>query len=134
MNLLKDDPIKLFFKFLIPAVLSAMVIALYSIVDTIVIGQKVGPDGTAACAVLLPIFSLAHFVDLICGIGGSVLMSKSRGEGNKEKANAYYASSFVLVLAVILIMWILLLIFQKDVYLMQGVEDTIFNYAYEYGR
>lgn len=134
MNLLKDDPIKIFFKFLIPAVLSAIAIATYSLVDTIVIGQKVGPDGTAACAVLLPIFSLAHFVDLICGIGGSVLMSKSRGEGNKEKANAYYASSFLLVITITLIMWILLLIFQKDVYLMQGVEDTIFNYAYEYGR
>lgn len=51
MNLLKDNPNKVFFKFLIPAVSSAIAVAIYSFVDTIVIGQDMGPDGTAACAV-----------------------------------------------------------------------------------
>lgn len=53
MNLLNDNPKKLFFKFLVPAVSSAVAVAIYSFVDTIVIGQDIGPNGTAACAVLI---------------------------------------------------------------------------------
>lgn len=44
MNLLKDDLNKLFFKFLIPAISSAVAVAGYSLVDTIAIGQGVGAD------------------------------------------------------------------------------------------
>lgn len=62
MNLLKDDVKKLFLKFLIPAISSAIAVAAYSLVDTIAIGQGVGADGTVACAVVLPIFSIANFI------------------------------------------------------------------------
>lgn len=48
MNLLKDNPIKIFYRYLFPAVSAAVAIAIYSFVDTIVIGQDVGPNGTAA--------------------------------------------------------------------------------------
>ncbi len=58
MNLIKDDIKKLFYKFLIPTISSSLAIAVYSLVDTIAIGQGAGPDGTAACAIVLPIFAL----------------------------------------------------------------------------
>ena len=95
MDLLKDNPPKLFWKFLIPAVSSAIAVAAYSFVDTIVIGHGVGPEGTAACAIVLPIFTIGHFVALLCGIGGSVLMSRARGAGNKEKGDAYFTASLL---------------------------------------
>ena len=59
MDILRDDVKQLFIKFLVPAIGSALVVTAYSFVDTIAIGQGVGPDGTAACAVILPIFCLA---------------------------------------------------------------------------
>ena len=90
MDLLNDHPHKLFWKFLIPAVSSAIAVAAYSFVDTIAIGHGVGPEGTAACAIVLPIFTIGHFIALLCGIGGSVLMSRARGAGNKEKGDAYF--------------------------------------------
>ena len=50
MNLLKDDIRRLFYYFLVPAISSAIAVATYSLIDTIAIGQGVGPDGTAACS------------------------------------------------------------------------------------
>ena len=112
MNLLNDNPKKLFFKFLVPAVSSAVAVAIYSFVDTIVIGQDVGPNGTAACAVLMPPFTMATFIALLFGVGGSVLMSKSRGEGNHEKGDAYFTASLSFVGIITVILWIAGIIFQ----------------------
>ncbi len=133
MELLKDDPRKLFFKFLIPAISSAIAVAAYSFVDTIVIGQGVGPDGTAACAIVLPIFSIAHFVSLLCGIGGSVLMSKARGSGNNEKGDAYFTASILFACLITAVVWILGMIFQEPFYRLCGADDGLLPYAIEYG-
>ena len=79
MNLLLDNPKSLFIKYLVPSVGSALVVTIYSFVDTIAIGQGVGANGTAALAVVTPIFSIPIFLAILCGIGGSVLMGVARG-------------------------------------------------------
>ena len=52
MNLLKDKIETLYQKFLWPSLFAAMVTTIYSFVDTIAIGQGVGPDGAAAAAII----------------------------------------------------------------------------------
>ena len=134
MDLLKDNPHKLFWKFLIPAVSSAIAVAAYSFVDTIVIGHGVGPEGTAACAIVLPIFTIGHFIALLCGIGGSVLMSRARGAGNQEKGDAYFTASLLYALIVTGTVWVLGVLFQKPLYRLFGADDSLLPYAYEYGK
>lgn len=134
MNLLTDNPKKVFFRFLVPAVSSAVAVAIYSFVDTIVIGQDMGPNGTAACAVLLPVFTLASFIALLFGVGGAVLMSKARGEGNREKGDAYYTASLVAAGIITLVLWIAGMLFQKPLYRLCGADDVLLPYVYEYGR
>lgn len=134
MDLLKDNPRNLFWKFLIPAVSSAIAVAAYSFVDTIAIGHGVGPEGTAACAIVLPIFTIGHFIALLCGIGGSVLMSRARGAGNTEKGDAYFTASLLYVLSVTAVIWILGVLYQKPLYRMFGADETLLPYAYEYGK
>lgn len=134
MNLLKDNVNKLFYKFLVPAVSSAVAVAIYSFVDTIVIGQDMGPNGTAACAVLLPVFTSASFISLLCGVGGSVLMSKSRGEGNTQKGDAYFTASLLYVGIITAVVWIAGIIFQKPLYRLCGADDVLLPYVYEYGK
>ena len=133
MNLIKDDVRKLFYRFLIPAVSSAVAVAIYSLVDTIAIGQGVGPEGTAACALLLPVFSIASFIALLCGIGGSVLMSRARGEGNEEKGNAYFTVATVLVSVLTLVVWLFGNIFCEPFYRLCGADDILLPYTEEYG-
>lgn len=133
MNLLKDDVKKLFLKFLIPAISSVIAVAAYSLVDTIAIGQGVGADGTAACAVVLPIFSIANFIALLCGIGGCVLRSQAKGEGNEEKGNAYFTSAVCLVAVITLVVWGIGNLIQNDFYRLCGADEVLMPYAKEYG-
>jgi len=134
MDLIKDDVRKLYYNFLVPAVSGAVAVAAYSIVDTIAIGQGVGVNGTAACALVTPIFSIANFIALICGVGGSVLMSRSRGGGNSEKGNAYFTASIVVVSVLTIAAWISCVLFQEQFYRLFGADDVLMPYAKEYGE
>lgn len=133
MDILKDDLHRLFLRYLIPSIGGAVVTTLYSFVDTIAIGQGVGPNGTAACAIFLGVFCIADFFALLCGIGGSVLMSKARGAGSTEKGNAYYTASVIYLLFVTVPVWAAVIIFQEPLYRMFGANEVLMPYALEYG-
>ena len=92
MDILKDDIKKLFGHYLIASVGSALVVSVYSFVDTIAVGQSVGPMGAAAIAAINPIFALMVFLAVLCGVGGAVPMSVARGEGREEKAHAMFTA------------------------------------------
>ena len=57
----------------------------YGLVDMIMIGQYHGPDGSAAMAVISPVWNIVYSFGLLTGIGGSVLYAVARGaDGNKN--------------------------------------------------
>ena len=56
-------------------------IAFYNIVDMAMVGQYQGPDGTAALAVVAPIWNIIYSLGLLMGIGGSVIFSTSGQTG-----------------------------------------------------
>ena len=45
------------------------------------VGQYRGPDGTAALAVVAPVWNVIYSLGLLMGIGGSVLFSSQQGGG-----------------------------------------------------
>ena len=64
MDLLRDSVGRLYLKFLLPSLFSALVTTIYSFVDTIAIGQGVGTDGAAACAIIYPILGVASLFEM----------------------------------------------------------------------
>lgn len=134
MNLLQDNTRKLFIKYLIPSISGALAVTLYSLADTIAIGQSAGPNGSAACAVLVPITALATFIGIFCGIGGSVLMSRAKGENNESKRNAYFTTSLVLITLITIAVWIPAVSFRVPLYRFLGTSDVLMPYVADYGN
>lgn len=58
MDLLRDNLKKLYFKFLIPSLGSAMVMSIYTLTDAIVIGKGVGTDALAALSITTPLLCI----------------------------------------------------------------------------
>lgn len=56
MDFLNDRIKPIYFKYLSAAFGSAMITSIYSIVDMAIVGQYQGPDGTAALAVVAPVW------------------------------------------------------------------------------
>ena len=63
MDFLTGKLKSLYFKYLAAAFGSALVTSIYSIVDMAIVGQYQGPDGTAALAVVAPIWNIIFSLD-----------------------------------------------------------------------
>ena len=60
MDFLNGKVRPIYLKYLSAAFGSALITSIYSIVDMAVVGQYQGPDGTAALAVVAPIWNISR--------------------------------------------------------------------------
>lgn len=123
MDYLTSSTKALYRKYLIASLGSALVITIYSFVDTIAVGQSEGPAGTAAMAVITPIFGILAFFGILFGIGGSVLMNNAKGAGNEEKGNAYFTTALILVVGFTVVTWVLFARFSKPILFFFGATQ-----------
>lgn len=121
-------------KLLIPSMTGAIIMSIYSFIDTIAVGQSEGVFGAGAMAVIAPVYGVMVFMSILCGIGGSVMMSVARGEGNDEKGNACFTAAVILMSLITLISWVLLLVFKVPVLRFFGANDDVLPKALEYGN
>lgn len=134
VDLLKEDPKKLFFRYLVPSISATLVTSIYVLADTIMIGQGIGADGIAALNYILPIFNLFFGTGLLLGVGGAVLMSVANGSGNKELGNTYFTSSVIWAAIIGLIYMVLGSVFLKPIGYMLGSDASNIHLFTSYGR
>lgn len=109
-----EKPIKqLYFKYLLAVFGSALVGAVYTLVDMAVIGQYAGPTGTAAITLVLPVWSFICSLGILTGIGGSVLYSNAKGESGEAKANGMFTAAVLATAVLALVIWMLMLFFDE---------------------
>lgn len=134
MDLLKDDVRKLYRGYLFPALSGAVVTSVYSLVDAVAVGQSEGPLGAAAMAVINPFWGFIMFIGMIFGLGGSIMMSNLRGQGEERKANNYFTVSAGMLCAAIAVIWVLLALNMSAVFYFLGASDTTIDKVLEYGN
>ena len=134
MDFITDDIKQLYRKFLTASMASAMVMSIYSFVDTIAVGQSEGPAGAAAMAVITPLYGVLIFLGILCGVGGSVLYGNARGEGKEEKANALFTAATGLMLFLILLVWIIFALFHQQIFTFFGADAELMPKVMEYAR
>lgn len=83
----KDDFVpRMFYKMLIPSVMSSLGFALSDMADALVVGRRMGETGLAAISLCLPIYMLMNVLMNAFGIGGSIRFSGLLGIGDKKGA------------------------------------------------
>lgn len=134
MDLLKDDVRKLYRGYLFPALSGAVVTSVYSLVDAVAVGQSEGPLGAAAMAVINPFWGFIMFIGMTFGLGGSIMMSSLRGQGEERKANQYLTVSAGMLCAAIAGIWALLALNKTAVFRFLGASDATIEKVLEYGN
>ncbi|MBU5477876.1 MATE family efflux transporter [Eubacterium sp. MSJ-13] len=132
MDLLKDNLKKLYFRFLIPSLGSAMVMSIYTLTDAIVIGKGVGSDALAALSITTPLLCILMATGILFGVGGSVQMSVHRGTGNQKKANRFFTLSFITLAVIALALWFIYGFGISTLLRLMGANDTLYPYAMAY--
>lgn len=134
LNLLKDKESKVFFHYLIPAVCSTLVTSVYLLVDTLIIGQGVGALGISALNIFMPFFLLFNGIGLLFGIGSGILISAEDGMGNKKKANQYFATGFVSILSIAIILGLIWNHYLEPLCVILGANSDTIDLVLEYGK
>lgn len=135
MDFLTGSIKKLYFKYLSAAFGSAMITSIYSIVDMAMVGQYQGPEGTAALAVVAPVWNIIYSLGLLMGIGGSVIFSTKRGsKRNDGSENQYFTAALIGSVVLSVLTWAGILLFERPILSFFGANESLLELAQRYMR
>ena len=123
---------KLLRQYAVPAIIAMTASSLYNMVDSIFIGQGVGPLAISGLALTFPLMNLAAAFGSLVGVGASTLISVKLGQRDYDTAQRVLGNVVVLNLLLgslfMLIVWPML----TDVLYFFGGSDATVGYAREY--
>lgn len=129
-----DAIFPLLLKMGIPAAVGMIVNALYNIVDTIFVGQGVGPLAIAALSVVFPVQMIVSALAQAIGVGAASLVSRRLGERKAGDAAAVAGTAYAAVFAATAIQVALLLAFTEPILRFFGASADTMPYALAYTR
>ncbi len=134
MDLLRGNIKSLYFKYLSAAFGSALISCIYGVVDMAMVGQYHGPNGTAALAVVAPVWNIIYSLGLLMGIGGSVIFSTKRGSNVVRDGSEmqYFTSSVIGSVLLAMLSWAGILCFEQPVLTFFGADETLLVMAETY--
>lgn len=132
MNLLLDPIRKIYFRYLIPALGSALVMSIYIMTDAIVIGKGVGADGLSALSIATPPIAVLMCFGLLFGVGGSVHWNVQTGLKNDKKASRFFTIALLSLTIVTLVLWACYSLFMPAIATFMGANDTLLPYVMDY--
>ena len=136
MDLLRDDVRKTYRRYLAAAFGSSFISTIYSFVDMIVVGQYQGPSGTAALALISPVWNIIFSLGMLFGIGGSVHFGMLRGEKDNVPGteNRYFTSALYVTGTLSALIMTVLLCFDGAIFRALGAEGELLTLALDYFR
>lgn len=121
-------------KFTIPTIAMMIFTSIYGVVDGIFVSNFVGNNAFAAVNLIMPVLMVVASVGFMIGTGGSALVSKTIGEGEKEKANQYFSMLIYVVIIAGIMLSAIGFIFIRPIAVALGAEGEILNNCIIYGR
>lgn len=119
-------------KFAVPAIASALVGAMYNIVDQIFIGWSVGILGNAATNVAFPLTTICTAAALLIGIGSASNFSLEMGRKNPARAANVVGNGVALMLLSGVVIGILARLFLQPMLGVFGATAEVMPYALTY--
>ena len=123
---------KVYTKFAIPAVLTSILMISTFLVDGILIGQFIGPEGLASFNLVFPMFSFLAAIGITIATGGSALIGKYLGENKIKDANQIFNLSLTLTVIFGVILSIVTLVLADEITQFLGATEILFDATKEY--
>ena len=121
-------------KFVAPSIIMMVFLSVYSVVDGLFVSNFVGSDAVAAINYIFPVFMVFGSIGFMLGTGGSALVSKTLGEGDKEKANEYFSMLVYVTAGIGVVIAVAGQFAVPEIAKLFGAEGEIYDYCVLYGR
>lgn len=121
-------------KFTIPTMITLIFTSIYNVVDSLFISNYVGKDAFAAVNFMFPFLMCLGSVGFMFGTGGSALISKTMGEGEKDKPNQIFSLIVYISFIIGVLLMVLGFLFIRPVASFLGATEALLKDSLEYGR
>lgn len=125
---------KKLFLFTIPSIAMMIFTSIYGIVDGIFVSNIVGETAFTAVNFIMPVTMILGAVGFMFGAGGSALVSKTLGEGDREKANEIFSLIVYVSFGVGVVLAVIGIVFMRSVAEALGAEGEMLDSCVRYGR
>lgn len=134
IQLLEHFTYKKLIRFTIPTVAMMIFTSVYGVVDGLFVSNIVGSEAFAGVNLIMPALMMLGSVGFMVGTGGSALVSKTIGEGNKKLANRYFSMLIYFLLIVGIVLSILGNVFIRQISELLGAKGEMVDICSTYGR
>ena len=83
-------------RFTLPSIVMMIFTSIYGVVDGLFVSNFVGKTPFAAINLIMPFLMAFGALGFMIGTGGSALVAKTMGEGDRERANALFSRGRIL--------------------------------------
>ena len=121
-------------RFTVPSMVMMVFTSVYSIVDGMFVSNFVGKTAFAAINLIFPFLMVLGVLGYMLGTGGSALVAKMLGEGQKERANRVFSLLVVSGAASGVGFGLVGIVLLRQVSLLLGADEAMVGLCVEYGR
>ena len=121
-------------RFTMPSIAMMIFTSIYGVVDGFFVSNYAGKTPFSAVNLIMPFLMIVATVGFMFGTGGTAIVAKTLGEGDKEKANKYFSLFVYVSFALGVIFAILGIVFIRPVSALLGAEGELLENCVVYAR
>ena len=120
-------------RFTVPSIIMMIFTSVYGVVDGFFVSNYAGKTAFAAVNLIIPFLMIFGALGFMVGTGGSALVSKTLGEGQRERASGLFSLLIWLSLAVGAVLAVLGVVFMRPIAALLGAEGQMLEDCVTYG-
>lgn len=121
-------------RFTLPSIIMMVFTSIYGVVDGLFVSNFAGKTSFAAINLVMPFIMILGGIGFMIGTGGTALVSKVLGEGDREKANRYFSMMIMLTAILGAILTVIGIVFMRPVAYFLRATDEMIDDCVIYGR
>lgn len=121
-------------RYTLPAVVMLVFTSIYGVVDGFFVSNFVGKTPFAAVNFIMPVMMSLGSVGFMFGTGGSAIIAKTLGEGNKQKANKIFSLIVYISIAISILLAVVAVLFMRSIASALGAQGQLLEDSITYGK
>lgn len=121
-------------RFTLPSIVMMVFTSIYGVVDGFFVSNYAGKTQFAAVNLIMPFLMILGTIGFMFGTGGSALVSKTMGEGKKEKAQQIFSLLIYASIALGIVFSVTGILFLRPVAVALGAKGEMVGDCVLYGR
>ena len=120
-------------RFTLPSIVTMVIASLYSVVDGLFVSNLVGDMALSAVNIAFPIAMIIGAIGFMLGTGGSALVARTLGEGNKELADRYFSMIIYTIMIVGGLLSVITVLLVEPIMWAAGASELLIDDCISYG-